>query len=378
MFMNLPNEGAAPAPVGGLPNFGRVVKSTGGPMKPITMAGIAKAAGVSQGAISSLLNDRDYGIRVSEKTRERVFKVCRELGYVPNDLRAVVRMYPELGDVCLLISTKIPGGLANAFVGRVAGAVMNSISQGSLVIAFYDESHEYTGEGEELPKPIQNGTASKFLWIGAPNLSLSRIIQRRGHPLAFIGHENRQAGSTSLVPDYTAAARLAFGHFVKHGHRSIAIVGGPFGSPEPRLNELNRALGVAAQELGLTLDTHGIFQGDLTFEAGVSALDVLLERNPTTSAVFALSEAAGCGVLARAHAKGLSVPGKLSVLALADHDRMPPSCIPLTTVALPVEELATSAAQEMEHQIRDGLPFDGQRMVLGVKLCERESVGPRK
>ena len=48
--------------------------------KTITMAQIAKAAGVSQGAISSLLNDRDYGIRVSEKTRERVFKVCREMG----------------------------------------------------------------------------------------------------------------------------------------------------------------------------------------------------------------------------------------------------------------------------------------------------------
>src|SRR5579862_3795393 len=79
--------------------------------KPATMATIAKAAGVSQGAISSLLNDRDYGIRVSEKTRERVFKVCRDLGYIPNDLRAVVRMYPELGDFCLLISTAIEGGL---------------------------------------------------------------------------------------------------------------------------------------------------------------------------------------------------------------------------------------------------------------------------
>src|SRR5476651_1969942 len=71
--------------------------------KTITMAAIAKAAGVSQGAISSLLNDRDYGIRVSEKTRKRVFKACREMGYVPNDLRAVVRMYPEMGDFCVLI-----------------------------------------------------------------------------------------------------------------------------------------------------------------------------------------------------------------------------------------------------------------------------------
>src|SRR6187455_1219949 len=118
--MNLPNEGPAPAPVGGLPNFGRIFKPTGGPMKPITMAGIAKAAGVSQGAISSLLNDRDYGIRVSEKTRERVFKVCREMGYIPNDLRAVVRMYPELGDYCLLVSSKISGGLCDPFLSRIA------------------------------------------------------------------------------------------------------------------------------------------------------------------------------------------------------------------------------------------------------------------
>src|SRR6201994_5190974 len=79
--------------------------------KGITMAQIAKAAGVSQGAISSLLNDRDYGIRVSEKTRERVFKVCREMGYIPNDLRAVVRMYPELGEYCLLIADTFPSGL---------------------------------------------------------------------------------------------------------------------------------------------------------------------------------------------------------------------------------------------------------------------------
>src|SRR6186713_2344158 len=86
--------------------------------KNITMAQIAKAAGVSQGAISSLLNDRDYGIRVSEKTRERVFKVCREMGYIPNDLRAVVRMYPELGDYCLLISASVEGGLRDPFFHR--------------------------------------------------------------------------------------------------------------------------------------------------------------------------------------------------------------------------------------------------------------------
>jgi DNA-binding LacI/PurR family transcriptional regulator len=374
--MNLPNEGAAPAPIGGLPNFGRVLKATGGPMKPITMAGIAKAAGVSQGAISSLLNDRDYGIRVSERTRERVFKVCRELGYVPNDLRAVVRMYPELGDVCLLISTKIEGGLANSFAAKVGAAAMSSLTQGSLVTAFYDETREYAVDSDDLPKSIQNGTASKYLWLGATNVSLCRILQRRGLPMAVIGHETRQPGITSVVPDYVAAGRLAFAQFVMHGHKNIAIVSGPFGTPEPRLHEMTRALGLAAQELGITIDSHGIFHGDLSFEAGSAALDALLARNPETTAVFALSEAAACGIMARAHAKGLSVPKKLSVLALGDSDRAPGSCIPLTTVTIPVDQLALTATRELELQVCQGLPTDGKRIIIGVRLCERASVGP--
>src|SRR5688572_20140563 len=95
--------------------------------RTITMAQIAKAAGVSQGAISSLLNDRDYGIRVSERTRERVFKVCREMGYLPNDLRAVVRMYPELGDFCLLLSIDLSSAAADPSVARIASATVRAI-----------------------------------------------------------------------------------------------------------------------------------------------------------------------------------------------------------------------------------------------------------
>src|SRR5678815_4362317 len=128
--MNPPPEESVP--INGGPSPSGVVESRppremGDLHKGITMAQIAKAAGVSQGAISSLLNDRDYGIRVSEKTRERVFKVCREMGYIPNDLRAVVRMYPELGEYCLLLASTIEGGLFDPFVHRLVAAAMAAV-----------------------------------------------------------------------------------------------------------------------------------------------------------------------------------------------------------------------------------------------------------
>ncbi len=376
--MNMPTEGDSAAPGSGLPDFGRAARISGGPIKPITMATIAKAAGVSQGAISSLLNDRDYGIRVSDRTRERVFKVCRELGYIPNDLRAVVRMYPELGDTCLLVSSKIPGGIANPFVARIAGAVIAATAKGAIAIAHYDDTREYTADDDETPAPVRNGTASKFVCVGAANKSLCAIVHRRSHPIAVLGHDSHIAGTTNFVPDYDAAAKIAFGRLVKSGHKNIAIISGPFGSPEPRLVELNRALGHAAEEFGLKMDANSIFQGDLSFGAGLAATEALATRTPVPTAVFALSEAAGCGVVAAAQAKGLSVPGKLSVLALADHAFDPPCSVPLTTISISLDELAAAAIQEIARQIKAGVPADAQRVMFGVKLCERTSVGSRK
>lgn len=375
--MNLPTEAAASTPGGAIPDP-RAHKNTGGPLKPITMAAIARAAGVSQGAISSLLNDRDYGIRVSDKTREKVFKVCRELGYVPNDLRAVVRMYPEQGDTCLLLPARSSANLAHPFVARIASAALTAGAPGSLAISQYDETRQYAMDSEDLPRPILNGTASKYLCIGTANPSLCRIAQRRGHPFVLIGHEVHIAGTTCVLPDYIGAARLALGHLVEHGHKNIAIVGGPFGSPEPRLAELNRAIGVVAQELGLHIEAQNIFQGDLCFESGASALDALVARTPAPTAVFCLSEQSACGLLARARSKGVSVPGQLSVVALADHCSLPASCIGITTVALPLDEMAVTAAEEALRQIRFSIPAQSLRIILPVKFHERESCAPPK
>jgi LacI family repressor for deo operon, udp, cdd, tsx, nupC, and nupG len=369
--MNLPSEGGASAPDPVL-----TAGADASPIKPITMAMIARAAGVSQGAISSLLNDRDYGIRVSDKTRERVFRVCRELGYVPNDLRAFVRMYPEQGDTCLLVSARIPGGMANSFVARVAGAV--TLAAGGIAVALYDEAREYSADGGDSPAPVRNGTASRFICIGAPNPSLARIAQRRGFPFAILGVEAHLPGTTSFVPDYEGAARLAFGHLAKAGHRNIAIVGGPFGSPDSRIAELSRALGNASAEMRLTIDAHNIFQGDLSFESGGAALDALNGRAPAPTAIIALSEAAGCGVAARASAKGIAIPQKLSVLTFADHAGLPPSGVPLTTVAIMAEDIAAAAVAEVGRQLQEGVPRSAQRVTCGAKLCDRASIAPRK
>jgi len=373
--MNSPNEADSTPPGDLSPGEARTPRTLGDLQKTITMAQIAKAASVSQGAISSLLNDRDYGIRVSEKTRERVFKVCREMGYIPNDLRAVVRMYPELGDFCLLIPTSIAAGLADPLVARIAAAILATVKTPAhaMTVAAYEEGRDYVTEPEALPQPIRAGVCSKFLVLGNASHLLLHALQRRGTPAVSLGHDPALPGVVSLVPDFAQASQLAIEHLHGLGHRQIGIVSGPFGSTDPKLLELNRGVRLACEALDLPIDAGMVVYGDLTEKSGSTAVDEFFAHEPAPTAIFCLSDAAAAGVLAAAAARGLRVPAQLSVVGCADDACAVLLHPALTTVRLPAEAMAAEGVREIERLIQETTPPEGRRVVLPVRLIERDS-----
>lgn len=373
--MNLPNEGHLPKPeaAGGSPGAGP--KKFEELHRDITMAQIAKAAGVSQGAISSMLNDRRYGIRVSEKTRAHVFKVCRALGYIPNDLRALVRMYPELGAYSLLIAADIPGGLRSPLVTRLAAAAMAVLpdpTQG-LSMGFYDPAQDYRANPAAVPQAVSTFVYSKFLSVGQPSLTLIETLTRRNLPVMSLGYDAALPGTVSFVPDYAQAARLALTHLSKLGHTHLAIASGPFGSVDARILEFNRGARQACEELRIPLDAHHIVYGDLSEAAGRRSLDEMLTRSPQPTAIFCVSDSAAVGVIQRARALGIAVPEKLSVIGCGDDPGAQITHPQLTTVRLPLEEMAEQAIREVDTMVNKDLPAEPRKIVPPLQLVERQS-----
>jgi DNA-binding LacI/PurR family transcriptional regulator len=348
--------------------------------KGITMADIAKAAGVSQGAISSLLNDRDYGIRVSEKTRERVFRVCREMGYIPNDLRAVVRMYPELGDFCVLLATDLPEMPSDPFQMRVISGAMGAVAE-AVTIARYRPDFDYAGvESDVLPQPVRNGTTSKFLLVGMPNASLCQLLVERGYGVALAGHELGLPGVTSILPDFAGASQLAIDHLFKIGHKRIAILSGPFGATDYHIIELNRGVRAGYDKMRVPIEAQNIIYGDLTMENGHQAVDLLMDRPERPTAVFCFDDSAAAGVIGRAQARGIKVPEELSVIGCSD-DAISAQLQPaLTTVHLPAEDIGVTAVSETNRRVHepDTFPGEPKKVLLPVKLVERASSCPPK
>ena len=339
--------------------------------KSITMAMIAKAAGVSQGAISSLLNDRDYGIRVSTKTRERVFRVCREMGYMPNDLRAVVRMYPELGDFALLVASNL--GLSDPLVDRIAKAFLELVPSRHVSVALYDPEINYEAEPDKLPGPVQLGVASKFVTIGTPNSSLLTAITSREYPAVHIGQEVAQPGVTSLVPEYATASRLGIEYLFEHGHKQIAILSGPFGSTDPAIVELNHGVRAGYDAIKIPIEAQNVIYGEATFDHGVASIDFLMERGSKPTAVFCFSDLVAAGVLHRAQERGLKIPGDLSVVGCGDASFSALLHPPLTTVGIPVEEMLRFALADIQTRITEQDNTSIRKNNIGSHIVERSS-----
>ncbi len=355
----------------------RAVKSAEAQGKVITMSDIAKASGVSQGAISSLLNDRDYGIRVSEKTREKVFKTCREMGYMPNDLRAVVRMYPEHGELCFLAASELGNVIADPFYSRVISGAMSAMEDPShpMSLARFRFDADFAANPEALPHPIKWGTASKFLYAGPINVSLIQAIIRRGFPVMSMGTEYAVPGVVSILADYAEAAEKAIGYLLGQGHKRIAIMSGSFGSTELPILELNRGVRNAFDQSGVSLEGQNIVFGEMTPQSGYRSMEMILARTPKPTAVFCFSDALAVGAIAYAQSHGLQVPSEISVVGCGD-DPCATSVYPaLTTVHLPAEEMGAQAVRELENHIKlaqTGVS-EPRKIVLPPSLVERDS-----
>lgn len=97
------------------------------------------------------------------------------------------------------------------------------------------------------------------------------------------------------------------------------------------------------------------------------------------TAVLCSSDLMALGAMRAARARGLSVPGQLSVVGF--DDIVPAAyCEPaLTTLAQPIEEMAGAAVDELVHQLdpdRAAVATRGHSRVFRPRLVVRESAAP--
>jgi LacI family transcriptional regulator len=183
-----------------------------------------------------------------------------------------------------------------------------------------------------------------------------------GETLPVVTVGDALAGPTvgEVLFDNRAGVTMVLEHLHGLGHRRVAVLTPSRPSTPDRPSE--RGVAEVCALLGLDAT---VINSHHSIEEATDAAERLLAREPRPTAVFCLSDSIACGVYAAAAARGLSLPGDLSVAGYDNHPIASVIAPSLTSVEWGMTAVAAAASAFLAAAVA-GRPKRGARAQVRV------------
>ena len=330
-----------------------------------TLEDVARDAGVSTATVSRTLN---LPGAVRPVLRERVLAAVARLGYVAHaGARAMtLRRSGTVGVVVPTIDNAIFASGLQAFQRRMAQA-------GQVVLLAFSD-YDPAQEEAQVQALLSRGVDALALTGVSQRPDLLDRLARRGLPWVHTGAFPGPAGAACVGFGNRAAIARAVHYLLHLGHRRIGMVAGVTACNDraaDRVAGVREALAMA----GLGLAAPHLCEARYTLaDARVATGQILAGAAPPT-ALLCGNDVLAFGAMLECAARGLDVPGDLSVVGFDDLDLARQWRPALTTVHVPTEVLWTQAADYLLARLDGSVTAVLQREVE-VELVVRDSTGP--
>lgn len=330
------------------------------PPGKLTLADIARLAGVGLGTASRALNNAPG---VSPATRKRVLDVAERHSYVVSP-EASKLAGGSTGRVAVVVPH-----LSRWFFGAMVEALETVFRDADLDVLLYQVGglQDRRDFFERLPARRK---VDAVVVVGFPVEAPER--QR----LELLGVEIVAAGGQHAVYphvciDDVEAGRQAVDHLISLGHRSIAMIEAVDPDQLARPSGRSVAYHGAMAAADLPVDERFVVSTDWGGEQGAAAMAQLLSIPERPTAVYAHSDEVALGAVRSLRRIGLRVPEDVSVVGIDDHPLA--ALTDLTTVAQPVAEQGRRAAELTLGLLRAGPVPEQQAITLPTHLIVRHS-----
>jgi DNA-binding LacI/PurR family transcriptional regulator len=317
-------------------------------LRGATIQDVARRAGVSATTISNYLNDRTGEMGV--QTRERIAEAIRALGYVPSAAARQLKT-GQSSMLGLLLPTVV-----NPFYGELAVAIDAAAQAAGFRVVLCNTQRDPVREAAFIDQLVSDGVRGI---MAASVVADPRLVERhvaRGVAFVLLEVPGRDPGVACVdlvAMDNVRAAALAVDHLVANGYRDIAYATATPLTPH-RAERIEGYRGAMRRHgLGdgrvLTdefLPHSSAAAGDARLaDYGRALAGQIAAMQPRPSAVVAMNDAIGFGLLAGLHDLPLSVPNDIGVIAIDGTLLSRFSSPRLTTVRQPIEDMAAAAIE---------------------------------
>jgi DNA-binding LacI/PurR family transcriptional regulator len=336
-------------------------------VRGVTIADVAKAAGVSVPTVSRILNNKEY---VADETRQRVHDAIRTLGYAPHTQARRLRGGASM-TLALHHPIESPRELSSVIETSYFTGASEAASEKEYFINFLIS--------RLTPEALLNMYRSNqidgiiLLQIRLDDWRVN-LLQENNYPFVMIGRCADLEGLSFIDLDFENAMLLAFDHLVELGHRNIGFLTYP-------QSWLKSGIGPAVRSLDgyqQALEKYGLRScyreiGLNSVEEGFEGTNDLLQENPDLTAIVTVSHLTAAGSIKALALHGRSVPQDFSVMAIGFGGNFASVVTPsLTTLEWSPYEISYQATVLMTEMLV-GEQHSVRQILVPPKLVVRES-----
>lgn len=333
----------------------------------VTITDVAKAADVSPGTVSRVLNHRTSNSKISKETQKQVLEVVEQLGYRPNLFASALRTHRT----------------------GVIGAVVRDINDPFLILIT-----------QELQKTAQSQEIELFLSCANYDPEIARrqlnVMSNWFDGLLMIGDMlDRLAAISSLnvqnmlITEWTESSKnskplvrindargtiLGLDYLYTLGHRRIAFIGNiEYAGIRERLATFRQYV----EERSLYWVDAYLQPCPNIREAAITCTHNLLNLPNPPTAIFCMSDLLALGSMSGARQMDWRVPGTISIIGFDDIKESAAAFPCLTTIRQPVRDMAIKSFDLLMESIDGTLMEDFPLpIIVEPKLIVRNSCSP--
>ncbi len=330
----------------------------------VTIADIARLAGVSKATVSRVLNGRPD---VDQATQARIQEIMAETGYVPS-ARAVGLASGR---------SRTVGVLAPSLHTPWMPELLQGVADGLAPTGYGLLLHAAAGDGPALERFAAGVRAHAVDGVLAvdPGEAVTELreLHERGLPVVVVETGGRPSGLPAVSADYAGGGAAAADLLLAAGRLRIAMITGP--GADGVGNACTEGFTDRLTGTGAVLRASHVTEADGSEQGGYDAVHRLLRARLFFDGLFAHGDAMAAGALRALQEAGRQVPGEVAVVGLGDVALAAYTSPPLTTIRVPWAELGAAAARDLVTRLdgtRPGQPF----APLATSLVTRASTPP--
>ena len=311
--------------------------------RPLTLRDVSAASGVSEMTASRVIRGRGD---VSEKTRQKVLSVAKNLGYVPN---------------------KIAGALASQRVNLVAVIVpsMSNMVFPEVIMGVNDvlESSELQaviGITDYLPEKEEKVLLQMLSWRPAGIIiaglehsdSSRKMLSSSGIPVVEIMDIDGEPIDCAVGISHRRAGRIMAEAIVKSGYKNIGFMGTKM-HLDHRARKRFEGFTERLAKLGIEIADQEFYSGGSALSKGRDMTHDMLKRSPNLDFLYYSNDMISAGGLLYLIGQGYNIPQEIGLSGFNGFELLSGLPVEIATMDACRREIGQTAADIICRRLND-------------------------